>query len=201
MKNRSRRDDNLRRQIAYLAARLVAEEGVTDFAFAKQKAARQAGLTEARLLPDNREVEAALRDYQELFQSETQPDELRALRESALALMRQLEDFRPALVGPVLGGTANQFSEITLQVFADDAKELALFLVNHRWHHEDDARLPRVAHSAPTPLARIRLWCGETPALLQVFRPEDERRLAKATADDEAAVRARIPDLEAMLAA
>ena len=201
MRNRSRRDDNLRQQIAYLAARLVAEEGVTDFGFAKQKAARQAGLTEARLLPDNREIEAALRDYQELFQSETQPDELRALREAALVLMRQLEDFRPALVGPVLGGTANQFSEITLQVFADDAKELALFLVNHRWRHEDDARLSRVAHAAPTPLARIRLWCGETPALLQVYRPEDERRLARTTAGDEPLARARIGDLEAILAA
>lgn len=201
MRNRSRRDDNLRQQIAYLAARLVAEEGVTDFGFAKQKAARQAGLTESRLLPDNREIEAALRDYQELFQSETQPDELRALRQSALELMRQLEDFRPALVGPVLGGTANQFSEITLQVFADDAKELALFLVNHRWRHEDDARLSRVTHAAPTPLARIRLWCGETPALLQVFRPEDERRLAKTTPKDEPPARARIGDLEAILAA
>lgn len=201
MRNRSRRDDNLRRELAYLAARLVAEEGVTDFAFAKQKAARQAGLADARLLPDNREIEAALRDYQELFQSETQPDELRALREAALALMRRLADFRPALVGPVLGGTANQFSEITLQVFADDAKELALFLVNHRWVHEDDARPSRGAHSAPTPLARVRVWCGETPALLQVFRPEDERRLVKTVGGDEAAARARIADLEAILAA
>lgn len=201
MRNRSRRDGNLRRQIAYLAARLVAEEGVTDFAFAKQKAARQAGLTEARLLPDNREIEAALRDYQDLFQSETQPEELRALREAALALMRQLAPFRPVLVGPVWGGTANQFSEITLQVFADDAKELALFLVNHRWRHEDDTRLARVAHASPTPLARIRLWCGETPALLQVFRPEDERRLARASSEEESAPRGRIADLEAILAA
>ena len=39
-KNRSRRDDNLRRHIAYLAARLMAEEGVADYGTAKLKAAR-----------------------------------------------------------------------------------------------------------------------------------------------------------------
>ncbi len=43
-KSRSRRDANLRRHIAYLAARLIAEDGVGDYATAKQKAARQAGL-------------------------------------------------------------------------------------------------------------------------------------------------------------
>ena len=54
-KNRSRRDQNLRSHLAYLAARLIAEDGVGDYASAKQKAARQAGLADANLLPDNSE--------------------------------------------------------------------------------------------------------------------------------------------------
>ncbi len=58
-RNRSRRDDNQRRHVAYLAARLMAEEGIADYAFAKQKAARQAGLADSQGLPDNREIEAA----------------------------------------------------------------------------------------------------------------------------------------------
>ena len=41
-KQRSRRDTNLRRQLAYQAARLIAVDGVADFAAAKWKAARQA---------------------------------------------------------------------------------------------------------------------------------------------------------------
>ena len=72
-KNRSRRDQNLRLHIAYLAARMIAEDGVADYASAKQKAARQAGLSDANLLPDNSEIEAALREYQGLYQSEDQP--------------------------------------------------------------------------------------------------------------------------------
>jgi hypothetical protein len=50
-KSRSRRDNNLRRHIAYLAARLMAEDGIADYATAKQKAARQAGLADARCCP------------------------------------------------------------------------------------------------------------------------------------------------------
>ena len=38
-KQRSRRDANLRRQLAYSAARMIAEDGA-DYATAKQKAAR-----------------------------------------------------------------------------------------------------------------------------------------------------------------
>lgn len=201
MRNRSRRDDNLRRQIAYLAARLMAEEGVTDVAFAKQKAARQAGLADARLLPDNREIEEALRDFQGLFQGDTQPGELRALRLTALELMKRLVEFQPALVGPVLGGTANQFTEITLQLFADDDKELALFLVNGRWRHEPLGLVDRGSADGRAPFARYRVWQGDFPAQLQVYRPGDERHLARPAGPTGQATRARIRELEALLGA
>src|SRR5258706_13108305 len=82
-KTRSRRDNNLRRHLAYIAARMMAEDGITDFATAKTKAARQAGLGEANLLPDNHEIEAALREYQGLYQKEKQPGQMRRLREVA----------------------------------------------------------------------------------------------------------------------
>lgn len=200
MRNRSRRDDNARRQLAYLAARLMAEEGVTDIAFAKHKAARQAGFAEARLLPDNREVEAALRDYQGLFQRDTQPLELRSLRVAALSVMKSLAAFRPALVGPVLSGTANQHTEITLQLFADDEKAVALFVVNAGWRHEAVGVADRGGADARLPVARLRVWAGEAPALLQIYRPEDERHLGRpATTPPGTASRARIEELEALL--
>ena len=75
-KSRSRRDTNLRRHIAYIAARMMAEDGVADFGAAKMKAARQAGLVDANLLPDNQEIEEALRDYQGLYQKDEQPAQL-----------------------------------------------------------------------------------------------------------------------------
>jgi len=139
-KSRSRRDNNLRRHIAYLAARLMAVDGIADYASAKQKAARQAGLADAQLLPDNSEIEEALREYQGLFQGEDQPEHLRYLREVAVKVMREFEEFRPVLVGSVLNGTAGQHSDVNLQLYADDSKALTMFLVNKRYRFEESTR-------------------------------------------------------------
>jgi DNA-binding transcriptional regulator YbjK len=52
--------------IAYLAARLMAEDGIEDYALAKRKAARQAGLPGTRELPTNEEIDEALRTYRQI---------------------------------------------------------------------------------------------------------------------------------------
>ena len=50
----------LRSRIAHLAARMMAEDGVDDFALAKRKAARQVHASEIGNLPTNDEVKAEL---------------------------------------------------------------------------------------------------------------------------------------------
>ena len=42
---------NLRREIAALAARMIAEDGISDYGFAKRKAARQLAIHHGFLLP------------------------------------------------------------------------------------------------------------------------------------------------------
>ena len=59
MKGRPRND--VRSRIAHIAARLMAEDGIEDHALAKRKAARQAGLSDSRQLPDNDEINEALK--------------------------------------------------------------------------------------------------------------------------------------------
>ena len=56
-----------RRRIAHLAARIMVEDGVEDYALAKKKAARQAGIADTRHLPGNDEIDDALKSYQETF--------------------------------------------------------------------------------------------------------------------------------------
>jgi hypothetical protein len=197
-RNRSRRDDNQRRHLAYLAARLMAEEGVQDYAFAKQKAARQAGLSDTHALPDNREIEAALREYQELYQSESQPGELRHLREVAVTVMREFAAFNPMLVGAVLSGTANQFSEVTLQVFADDAKSLALFLVNRRHRFEQDEKRVRLGDEWVA-IPQFRLVVDGAPVTLSVYSRGDEHLAPRGRADADGPQRAGLADVEALL--
>jgi hypothetical protein len=122
----------VREEIAIAAARLIAEEGL-DYSSAKRKAARQV-VGQARAagewLPDNDQIEEEIREYQALFQADSQPAVLRRLREFALDWMKRLAAFNPYLTGAVLNGTAGEHSDIYLQVFCDNPKEVAIYLLN-----------------------------------------------------------------------
>ena len=118
-----------RRAIAESAARLIAE-GLTDYGAAKRKAAQQLGLVEVSALPDNVEIEAALREYHALFAGQSQPRVLAALREAALRSMQWLEPFSPWISGAVLSGSANEYSAIELELIGVDAKSFEMFLLN-----------------------------------------------------------------------
>lgn len=196
-KPRSRRDLNLRRHIAYIAARMMAEDGVSDYATAKRKAAQQAGLSDANLLPDNQEIEEALRDYQGLYQKEEQPGRLRELREVAVEVMREFEAFRPVLVGSVLSGTAGAHSDVNLQLFTDDPKTLTLFLVNRRYRFEEGSRRIRRGDRLDD-VPQIALDRDGVTVTMTVLDPGDERS-APRSREDEPPLRARLAEVEALL--
>lgn len=120
----------IRERVAQLAAQLMHEHGIQDFSLAKRKAARQLGIAEAHHLPGNIEIETALKDYQILFHPDTHPAILQQLREIAMETMEMLADFHPYLTGAVLHGTANQHSDIQIELFTENEKEVELFLLN-----------------------------------------------------------------------
>jgi len=122
----------LRLEIAAAAARLVAQDGA-DYGSAKRKAARQIlGEQQGRpnLLPDDELIEEQLRLYNALFLADSQPARLFQLRAIALQVMEALEQFQPLLSGAVLNGTAGPHDEIYLQLFAESAKDIHIFLLN-----------------------------------------------------------------------
>jgi hypothetical protein len=126
----SSKQGNLRERIAHLAARIIAEDGVDDFGYAKRKAARQAGAMDARAMPDNEQVERALAEYRQIYQADTHEAVLSVLRRKALAIMRLLAQFNPHLTGSVLSGVAGEYSAIELQLFAESPKEVEIYLLN-----------------------------------------------------------------------
>lgn len=128
--------DLMREQLAHHAARLMAENGITDHAFAKRKAAKQLGAPDTQHLPSNQEVDQALRSFRMLFQHEHHPVILKQLREQALAAMRLLEPFHPYLTGSVLDGSAGEQSDINLTVYSDDVKAVMMFLLKHKVEFE-----------------------------------------------------------------
>lgn len=116
-------------EIAHAAARLIADEGLP-WGAAKQRALRDLGLPPRTALPGNDKVEDALREHLALFEADTQPGELRQLRELAAQWMARLAEFEPLLVGAAWRGTANRLSDLHLELFSDDPKAPEIALLN-----------------------------------------------------------------------
>ena len=157
MPKNSGRNDR-RSRIAYLAARLMAEDGIEDYALAKRKAARQAGMPETRELPTNEEVEEAFRTYQQIYHHEEHRNRLRVLRETAARAMRELARFNPHLTGSVLNGNAGKYADVNLQLFTDNEKAVELYLIDRR---------------IPYRSAQSRLYSGEEMRTVPVYTLSD----------------------------
>lgn len=122
-------------EIAHTAARMVVEEGL-EWGPAKRRALKQLGLPARTALPDNDVLEAAVREYIDLFCADTQPAELQALRELALVWMERMQEFRPHLSGAVWRGTATRLSDIYIGLFCDDSKSAEIALINHNVQYD-----------------------------------------------------------------
>ena len=198
MARRSNRQTDMRARIAAAAARLMAEDGIDDFALAKRKAARQLGASDTQALPRNNEIETELRAYRALYQAGEHPALVEELRRVALDAMRALEQFKPYLTGPVLTGLAGPYAEIDLQLFPDSTKEVEIFLL--------DRNLPfttqegrRFAGDRARAVSLISLdWDGR-PLRLAVFDPRDERLALKTTPAGRVSERASIAELTAII--
>lgn len=123
--------DNIAAEIAAAAARIVVEEGL-EYGPAKRRAAKQLALGGRGHLPDNEMVEDAVREHIAIFCADTQPAELRALRELALMWMVRMAEFRPYVGGAVWHGTATRLSDVYIQMFCDDCKSAEISLIDHR---------------------------------------------------------------------
>lgn len=130
---------DLRQEIAQSAARLMYEEGISDYGRAKRKAIKTLGLTHDVPLPTNAEIDAALREYHALYGDEADAAHLSDLRQAALHTMRLLDKFQPHLTGAVLEGTAGPHADTEIHVFAESAKELEIHLLNQNipYHAEE----------------------------------------------------------------
>lgn len=188
-----------REHLAYLAARILAEDGTQDYASAKRKAARQAGAPSTQQLPDNREIEAALRSWQALYQRESHASHLQALREAAITAMKWLAPFNPWLTGSVWSGTAGPHSDINLQLFTDDGKALELFFLNGQQEYHMGQRKVRIGDR--TLDATVISFTVQGFPVNATLLPLDLQRIVQKTGDGRVVERARLAQVEALLAA
>jgi len=188
----------MRTRIAAAAARLMAEDGIDNFALAKRKAARQLGAADTESLPTNDEIEAELREYRALYQADDHPERIAELRRVALDAMRALERFNPYLTGPVLKGIAGPYAEIDLQLYPDSVKDIELFLLERNIAF-DTSEGRRYSGDRVHAVSVFKLdWLG-TPLRLSVFDPRDERVALKTSQTGRVMGRAGIIEVGQML--
>jgi len=198
-KEQKSKQQHMRTRIAAIAARIMAEDGIEDFAMAKRKAARQLRAGDTQSLPNNDEIETELRLYQTLYQGEEQRERVRFLRGQALAAMEQLANFKPYLTGPVLRGTAGRYADIDLQVFADSGKDLEIFLLNRKITYQT-SELRHYSGNQERAVSVLSMDWEGTPVRVAVYWPDDEHRSVKTSPSGRPLERAGLDAVRTLVA-
>jgi hypothetical protein len=188
----------MRARIAAAAARLMAEDGIDDFALAKRKAARQLGATDAQALPANDEIEAELNAYRALYEPQEHAERIAELRAIALDAMRALECFSPYLTGPVLKGTAGPYAGVELQLFPESPKDVEIYLLDRNIAYATQEGRRFSGDRAHAVSVLTLEWQG-APLKLSVFDPRDERIALKTSQAGKVMDRAGIAEVGALL--
>jgi len=169
----------VRARIAATAARMIAQDGA-DYTTAKTKAARQilgVDRPSPNYLPDNIQVEDEVRRYQALFHGPAQAERLQRLRALALEVMEQLY-----LTGAVLNGTAGEHDDIHLQLFADSAKEVEIWLLNRNVNIEI-SETPHFKGGRHDPVETVSFIWKQESVHAELYEMNDLRGALKPRAD------------------
>jgi hypothetical protein len=191
----------VRAEIAAAAARMIAQDGA-DVDTARRKAARQVLGTErpqASQLPDDAQIEDEVRQYQAIFVNPGQAARLHQLRTVALQVMDALAEFKPYLTGPVLNGTAGEHDDIHLQLFAESAKEIEIFLLNKNLNL-DISETPHFKGPRFDPVETVSFMWRNEGVHAQLYDLDDLRGALKPRADGRL-TRADASALRALMAA
>ncbi len=188
----------MRQRLAQEAARILLESGRRDFLAAKRKAALHLNCSDTRNLPNNQEIEQALIEYQRLFHADEQTQELSQLRETACEAMRFFDAFSPRLVGPVLQGSADKNTPISLHFFADSPEAVGLFLLEQHIPFEQDEKRQHLQADLYQAMPRYRFIAKNAQVEVIVF-PTRHKQPPLSPIDGRPMQRANLTEVELLL--
>jgi hypothetical protein len=194
------RSDHLRSAIAQEAARLMAEHGIHDFGVAKRKAAERYGISEGAVLPKNIEIEAALVAHQRLFGNDQHARSLLRQRRAALSAMQLLEPFQPRLVGPVLTGSATEYADVQLHVFADPAEAVYIRMLDRHIEHEVIERRVKMQADRQLALPGMRFALDDETIDVAIFPCDGIRQAPASPVDGRPMRRADAAEVQELVA-
>lgn len=199
MPQRKNKGWQVRERLAQLAAEYMAETGSQDFQLAKNKAVSQFGAIESANLPSNKEIQQALVTHQHIFRADSQPEQLKKLREVALEAMRFFEKFNPRLVGSVLSGTADINSAIYLHLFTETSEELAVFLLDNHIPYDEEQKRFHIKADEYEYYPAFAFLAEEVPLHIIIFPSRGLHHAPLSSVDGKPMQRADIKMLEQLL--
>ena len=166
-----------RDRLAYEAARIILEQGLTDFDRARRKAAERVGTPDRRHWPTNEAVQAAVLTQRRLFLGRADTEERRRLRAAALQAMECFAPFSPRLVGGALTGALSPQTRIELLLFADRAEDVIFALIEQQIPWREAERILRHRRGQRCPYPAFHFLAGDLPIELIVLPPRALRDL------------------------
>ncbi|GAB0147841.1 MULTISPECIES: hypothetical protein [Marichromatium] len=193
------RTDALRARMAYEAARIMIEQGLSDFDRARRKAATRTGIRDRRHWPDNETVQEALLTQRRLFRDDDAA-QLRRMREAAAGAMRNLADFSPRLVGAALQGVGDPSLGVELLLYAERPEDVLFRLHDQGIPWDEGERTLRYPGGARNAHPAFSFVAGDQPFELIVLPPRARRQPPLDPVDDRPWRGADLPALERLLA-
>jgi len=188
--------DNMRIVVAQEAARIIHNQGIDDFRTAKMKAAENLGLRNHRALPTNQEIEQALAEHSRIFGGERHESLVDSLRTVALAVMYDLQLFKPCLVGPVLSGNVTEHSAINLHLFSDTAETVGMELHQRGIRHSSMLRKHRLQRDRFQQFPGYRFLADNFEVEATVFPERGKAHPPLSPVDGKPMRRAKLQDVE-----
>lgn len=118
------------------AAKLMYEEGVSQYLDAKKIASKRLYGKQLKNLPSNGEISDELYRISQFQRPVEHNEQLYAMRIRAVEVMAELQPFSPRLIGSVSTGRIREGSDIDLHIFCNDLMELCNYLDNLNWIYE-----------------------------------------------------------------
>ena len=200
-KSNGNNDNQIRQVLAKEAARLMYEEGVSQYLDAKKMAAKRlfgnGGAKAMRYrpkdLPSNGEISIELAKLVALYEDDQQ-DRLAAMRKAAVIIMTDLSPFHPRLIGSVSTGRVRKGSDIDLHVFTDNIEDLEDHLHKLQWHYDKKQVVVRHGHQF---IEYTHIYIqADFPVELSVYPLMALRVTARSSTDAKPIKRLKIADVE-----
>jgi len=165
-----------RLSIAHKAAEIIMEEGITDYLFAKKKAAKYLGCINNQSLPSNKQIDEAIKEYQSIYLDETSPELLEKIKFEALITMKIFKDFNPHLSGHLLDGVIPRYPKIQINLFSDNLKEIEYVLLNENipFEFNEKTRVEKLTKKKSIRLVPVIYLEGKNfPVEIKVYAEND----------------------------